>query len=110
VALVGLLGAMMPGCKSLKLLSQSQEQAKLETVTEAVRLAAQNRGDTLLADFLSNVPKMGGASGYTERRGALRNPDGTYLLDAAGNVQYDRTVSVGLTASMRDVAGFKEAY
>lgn len=113
---VVLVAALAMGCctgcgmrRSLGSLSRSQEEAKLETVTEQVRLAAANRGDTLMADFLAHVPKNGGASGYTERREPLKNPDGTYLLDSKGNVQYGHCTAIGLCASMRDFAGFQEA-
>jgi len=112
IAVVAVLAAMVTGCslrRSVGTLAESQQQAQLATVTEDVRLAAAARGDVLFANFLSEVPKLGGAAGYTERREPLKNPDGSYLLDENGNVQYGHCVAIGLCASMRDIAGFDEA-
>jgi hypothetical protein len=98
---------LIAGCKSTNNLSQTEMQARLATLTEAVRLAQIKSGSPVVADFLSNVPKSG-AAGFTSTKRALRNPDGTPLV-LNGVVQYEEGTAVGLSNSMREFGAVDKA-
>lgn len=102
------LAVQVAGCKSTRNLSETEMQARLRTVSEAVRLAQIQSGRPVIADFLSSVPKSG-AAGYTSSKRAVRDKDGQPVL-LNGVVQFEEQLAVGLANSMREFGAVNEAY
>jgi hypothetical protein len=109
IACAGMLMLAATGCKSTQSLSQTEMQARLATLTEAVRLEQVRSGSPVVADFLGNVPKSG-AAGYTQVKRVVRNPDGTPLILPDGQPAMEGGVAVGLLNSMRDFGNVDQAW
>jgi hypothetical protein len=109
IACAGMLMLAATGCKSTQSLSQTEMQARLATLTEAVRLEQVRSGSPVVADFLGNVPKSG-AAGYTQVQRVVRNPDGTPLILPDGKPAMEGGVAVGLLNSMRDFGNVDQAW
>mgnify|MGYP000945143851 CR=1 FL=1 len=109
IAGAGMLMLAATGCKSTQSLSQTEMQARLATLTEAVRLEQVRSGSPVVADFLGNVPKSG-AAGYTQVQRVVRNPDGTPLILSDGKPAMEGGVAVGLLNSMRDFGNVDQAW
>ena len=109
IAGAGMLMLAATGCKSTQTLSQTEMQARLATLTEAVRLEQVRSGSPVVADFLGNVPKSG-AAGYTQVQRVVRNPDGTPLILPDGKPAMEGGVAVGLLNSMRDFGNVDQAW
>jgi hypothetical protein len=109
IAGAGMLMLAATGCKSTQSLSQTEMQARLATLTEAVRLEQVRSGSPVVADFLGNVPKSG-AAGYTQVQRVVRNPDGTPLILPDGKPAMEGGVAVGLLNSMRDFGNVDQAW
>lgn len=109
VAGAAMLLVAATGCRSTQSLGQTEMQARLATLTEAVRLEQVRSGSPVVADFLGNVPKSG-AAGYTQVQRVVRNPDGTPLILPDGKPAMEGGVAVGLLNSMRDFGNVDQAW
>ena len=99
---------LLSGCRTAKLLSQSDPQTRLLAASTSVRLAAAQKGDLILPDPLADVPPAG-AAGYIQVSEPLRDATGAYIVNKAGDVQYGRRISIGKIDNNSKLAGMTKA-